>query len=59
MAKAYAEMSVDELTGELEVWWNIIDQPKGPETPSNGARRGAEREVEAVEAWLARRHMGQ
>lgn len=57
--KAYSEMDIDELVGELEVWWNLIDQPKGPGMPNNTARRGAMREVETVEAWLARRRMDQ
>jgi hypothetical protein len=53
--KPFARMSVAELTREMEIWAAVVDCPKGPGTPSNGAREAAERRMHEAEAWLHRR----
>lgn len=53
----YAEMTREQLFAELEAWSDIVDAPKGPDHPSNAARRAAERHIEELAGWIARREM--
>lgn len=55
MAKPYSEMTLAELSDETLAWWHIISAPKGPGTPSNAAREGAETEWKRATAWEWRR----
>jgi hypothetical protein len=53
--KSYSDMTVDELSDEMGIWWHIVTCPKGPGTPSNDAREGALRLYQEAAAWRARR----
>lgn len=55
MPKTPAEMTRAELVCEMDAWNKVIDGPKGPGTPSNTARRGAELIYDELAAWEARR----
>lgn len=56
--KPMCEMSEAELIHEMDVWLKIIQSPKGPGTPSNTARSGAEQLYQQAAAWKSRRALG-
>ena len=53
--KAFHEMTGEELLSELRIWQAIAFGPKGPGTPSNGAREAASGFCAVIEAWICRR----
>lgn len=59
MADRYADMTIIELMTEVETWERILDAPKGPGKPGNGARHAAEAEMYRADAWLQRKRMEQ
>lgn len=54
MSKRLANMTRLELFDELAAWGAVLDEPKGPGSPSNAARASAERFYADTEAWIAR-----
>jgi hypothetical protein len=59
MTKPYREMTIEELSAELDFWWAMITSPKGPGSASNDAREGALRLYQEAAAWRVRRVMGE
>jgi len=55
MPKPHSEMSISELTHEMEAWHRIMDADKGYGHPSNAARIAAECFYAEADAWRARR----
>lgn len=53
--KPFGRMSVAELEREMNIWAVIVVCPRGPDSPSNGARLAAQRRMYEAEAWWHRR----
>jgi len=51
----YRNMTYRDLDDELKSCLAIVQAPEGPSSPTNGARRAAERHIEEIEFWYARR----
>lgn len=54
---AYRAMTIEALLAELEAWDLVLQQPKGPGTPSNDARETASHHRAEIEGWIARRNL--